>query len=330
MWDSFTTSASQLPDLGLFKIKIAPPPPTNIPQSMKIRTSLLIVLSGLSCNLAFAQSTLPINHPKDQIALQLGAIQMGYVVPFKLISGNSTNSQQAANALLMGRNALDATVAKPAAKVQGFATSPSVNTLEYRDQLYQAVEAVVTSPVVGSISGSVSVVGIGKKQAVSGKLSAPPNTYTIPVPFAVEAAYSVDTQELRSDLNELRSDLTEIGILPIPTPTPSLAVVTTLAGSGNAAYADGTGTNASFNSPMGVGLDATGNAYVADSGNHRIRKVTPAGVVTTLAGSGNAAYADGTGTNASFNSPDGVAIDASGNIYTADTYNHRIRKITLP
>ena len=105
-------------------------------------------------------------------------------------------------------------------------------------------------------------------------------------------------------------------------------VVTTLAGSGTAAYADGTGTAASFYNPEGVAVDSSGNVYVADLVNNRIRKITAGGVVTTLAGSGTAAYADGTGTAASFNYPDGVGVDSSGYVYVGDMNNNMIRKIT--
>ena len=107
-------------------------------------------------------------------------------------------------------------------------------------------------------------------------------------------------------------------------------VVTTLAGSGTPAYADGTGAGASFSFPGGIALLPDGNIVVADTENHRIRIVTPAGVVTTLAGSGSAAYADGTGAAASFWYPYGVAVLLDGNIAVVDQVNNRIRLVTYP
>ena len=112
--------------------------------------------------------------------------------------------------------------------------------------------------------------------------------------------------------------------------TPA-GVVTTLAGSttGASGNADGTGTAALFNSPIGLGIDAAGNLFVGDRNNHSIRKVTPAGVVTTFAGvSGSAGSADGTGGAARFTSPEGIKVDAYGNLFVADSGNCTIRKIT--
>jgi len=110
--------------------------------------------------------------------------------------------------------------------------------------------------------------------------------------------------------------------------TPA-GVVSTFAGSGDAGYADGTGTKATFNSPRGLAIDGSGNIFVADLGNNLIRKITPAGVVTTFAGSRGASYLDNaTATSATFNKPNGIAIDANNNIYVAETLNHAIRKIT--
>src|ERR1700744_794747 len=114
-----------------------------------------------------------------------------------------------------------------------------------------------------------------------------------------------------------------------PTPIQTSGKVSTLAGSGAFGSANGTGKAATFNYPNGVATDAAGNVYVADQGNNEIRKITPAGAVTTLAGtliSGNA-NTSAIGIPASFNGPTGVAADALGNIYVADFGNNLIRKI---
>ncbi|MCI0539286.1 MAG: hypothetical protein L0Z50_29110, partial [Verrucomicrobiales bacterium] len=111
------------------------------------------------------------------------------------------------------------------------------------------------------------------------------------------------------------------------TPTGSVTMVAGLAES--IGSADGAGDGARFNHPHGLAVDGAGNLYVADTVNHLVRKVTPAGVVTTLAGmAGSTGSADGTGNAAQFNQPSGVAVDSMGNLYVADTFNHTIRKVT--
>ncbi len=105
-------------------------------------------------------------------------------------------------------------------------------------------------------------------------------------------------------------------------------MVTTFAGSGVQGTADGQGTAAQFNLPGGIAVDAAGNVYIADSGNNMIRKISPIGVVTTLAGGGAASAADGKGSEASFQQPDGVAVDTFGNVYVADCWNNKIRKVS--
>ncbi len=104
---------------------------------------------------------------------------------------------------------------------------------------------------------------------------------------------------------------------------------TTLAGNAGGGSQDGPGPAARFSSAYGLTVDRKGNLYVADTNNHTIRKITPSGVVTTLAGLANViGSTDGTGADARFKNPSGVAVDWKGNIYVADSGNGRIRKIS--
>lgn len=106
-------------------------------------------------------------------------------------------------------------------------------------------------------------------------------------------------------------------------------VVTLLAGGGNCAAIDGADVSARFCTPRAIAADPAGNLYVADTGNHTIRKITPAGMVTTLAGMAGAAGPDnGMGAAARFNNPMGVAVSAAGDLYVADSSSHVIRRIT--
>lgn len=107
-------------------------------------------------------------------------------------------------------------------------------------------------------------------------------------------------------------------------------VVSTLAGlAGTTGSADGTGSSARFNYPFGIAVDSAGIVYVGDGANNTVRKVTPDGTVSTLAGlAGNSGSADGTGSGARFSAPRGVAVDSAGSVFVADSGNNTIRKIT--
>lgn len=104
-------------------------------------------------------------------------------------------------------------------------------------------------------------------------------------------------------------------------------MVSTLAGSGERGFRDGPGSAAQFNTSSGLAVDAEGNVYVADANNDAIRRITPAGQATTLAGNGNPGLRDGPAAEARFDGPFGVAVDNSGSLYVADGNNHRIRRI---
>jgi hypothetical protein len=111
--------------------------------------------------------------------------------------------------------------------------------------------------------------------------------------------------------------------------------VTTIAGTGVAGLLDGPALEAQFNYPRGICMDDSGNIYIGDSWNHRIRKISPDGEVSTFAGGGDTIgvqsvgnYIDATGEDARFYTPTEVSIDSDNNLYVADAFNHRIRKVT--
>jgi len=110
--------------------------------------------------------------------------------------------------------------------------------------------------------------------------------------------------------------------------TAITATVTTFAGNGSAGYVDGAGLSAQFNNPEGVSVDSKGNVYVSDTYNSIIRAITPAGVVSTIAGMPPLGYTDGPAATAQFYAPGGSAFDSQGNLYVADYGNNVIRKIT--
>jgi sugar lactone lactonase YvrE len=124
---------------------------------------------------------------------------------------------------------------------------------------------------------------------------------------------------------------TSPGTSPKPGASASAAPVTyqatTLTGGANSGNADGDKNTARFNGPNGIDIDAEGNMYVADAGNHRIRKITPGGEVSTIAGDASG-YVNGGALSASFKSPYGVAVADNGDVYIADTGNHAIRKLS--
>ncbi|MFD2584443.1 DUF6443 domain-containing protein, partial [Pedobacter vanadiisoli] len=172
-------------------------------------------------------------------------------------------------------------------------------------QSYSTGSTITTlSPTVSG--GTASASGQTTTTFVSSGLYNPLNT-------AVDAAGNVYIAD--SDNNQIKK-------------VTALGVVTTLAGSYSPGSMDGTGASASFQHPSALAVDAAGNVFVSDQQNHKIRKITPAGVVTTFAGSGSPGFANGTGASASFYSPIGLAFDASGNLYVADYSNHRIRVIS--
>src|SRR5439155_25950244 len=109
-------------------------------------------------------------------------------------------------------------------------------------------------------------------------------------------------------------------------------IISTIAGNGTSGFSGdgGPATSAQLNGPVGVAADAAGNLFIADTFNNRIRKVTPAGIISTAAGTRTPGFSgdDGPAVSAQLESPLGVAVDAAGNLFIADTRNNRIRKVT--
>jgi len=180
-------------------------------------------------------------------------------------------------------------------------SSGNVYVADSRNNL---IRKISPTGVVSTLAGSVSL----------GNTNGTGTTATLFNPTGVAVDSSGNIYVADSNNNEIRKI----------TPAGS---VSTLAG-GNPGNTNGTGTAATFNNPTGVAVDTNGNIYVADRANNQIRKITPTGLVSTLAGSGSFGNANGSGTSASFAYPVGVAVDTRGNVYVADTGNYEIRKIT--
>jgi len=164
-----------------------------------------------------------------------------------------------------------------------------------------------------NISGVVSTyAGTGTPGSADGPIA----TATLSNPAAIAFDATTGNLYVADSFNNLIRKISSTG------------TVSVFAGSTSAGFTDGTGTAALFYSPQYLTVDAVGNIYVSDVGNNAIRKITPAGVVTTLAGTGKVGYADGTGTAVRFYNPAGLAVDALGNVYVADRGNNTIRKVT--
>ncbi len=198
----------------------------------------------------------------------------------------------------------DASFNEPA----GIAIDTSGNLI-IADRQNHRIRKISPTRVVTTIAGS-GLTGEGNGSFLNGDLAT--SRFSIPTAVAVDRAGNIFVAE---EHNRRVRKITPAG------------VVSTLAGSGSQTFANGTGTSASFSQPMGISIDALGNLYLADMSEHRIRKITTTGVVTTFAGTGTFSFADGTGTIVSFNRPSGVAVDRNGDVFVADLSNNRIRKI---
>ena len=174
-----------------------------------------------------------------------------------------------------------------------------IRKINFSSTIYSGVVTTLAgSTAVGKVNGTGTAASFNAPAGIAIDTSIPPNFY------------------VSDSGNNLIRKITSAG------------VVTTFAGSGLVGKTNGAALSASFNRPTGIAVDILGNVYVADSQNALIRKITPQGIVSTLAGSGAVGYANGLSENATFFNPTGVAIDSSGNVYVADTSNNAIRAIS--
>ena len=187
-------------------------------------------------------------------------------------------------------------------------TVDSATNVYVADQYNDTIRVITPAGVVTTVAGVAVSAGSANGTGTEARFDAP---------YAVATATNGDVYVADTDNSTIRKINTA-------------GVASTIAGlAGNNGSADGAGSEARFNNPRGVAVDSAGNVYVADYASSTIRKVTPAGVVTTLAGlAGFNASNDGTGNAARFYYPYGVAVDNSGNIYVGDYANNTIRKVT--
>ncbi len=184
----------------------------------------------------------------------------------------------------------------------------SAGTVYVADTGNHTIRKVTPNGVVTTLAGQAGVPGSADGAGSAARFAAPESV-------AVESAGAVYVADTRNSTIRVISPA---------------GIVRTLAGEAGApGGTDGLGNAARFNQPAGVAVDSAGNVFVADTWNGTIRRITAAGLTTTLAGSpGTEGISDGVGTNAGFYLPEAVAVDNGGNVYVADTRNHTIRAVT--
>jgi len=237
-----------------------------------------------------------------------------------------------------------------AAAAFGFVTGIAIDgsgNIYVADAGNSAIRKVTLAGVVSTLNfSSYNTNGIGVSlSAILGSLSAIAvdklgnNIYIASAGVVYQVNFSA--QLITAVASSSNNYITGIAVdvfenLYVGTPTSILKIApsvynstTTLAGGTSPGSADGTGTAASFNNITGLAVDVSGNVYVADNGNNRIRMVSPAGVVSTIAGTGAIGSANGAGSSATFTAPFGIATDAAGTLYVGDSGTNQVRKLVI-
>lgn len=245
-------------------------------------------------------------------------------------------------------------------QIQGGAISQTLRSIYTKDSVDR-----LTLELFAFSGGSFQTTGL-QKTLLNAQLDNPivftnlkgQTTYRIKAYAYASGSVQINTSDPNSyvDITVVQDDRPTVGVLPIklddqpfdgratssinlipgvylPVGSESMIVpgvegiVTTLAGTASMAFLDGTGSSARFMTPTGLTIDGQGNLYTVEWDSHSVRKITPSGVVTTIAGNGSYGYANGNGTAAMFYHPHDIICDGSGNLFVADSYNNCIRKI---
>jgi sugar lactone lactonase YvrE len=280
-------------------------------------------------------ATIPVAAPTYRVGGRVSGLQGNALV---LVNGNDTASVSANGSFTFNQaltsGATYNVVVRTPPTGQSCTVSNGAGTAASADVSDVTVAcASNTYTLGGSISG-LTTSGLVLSNNGSDTLSVAANAslFTMSQPVAYGASYNLTVQTQPTDLLcTLTNGSGTMGSANVTDVTVGCAAiayqVSTLAGNGTSGYVDGSAATAQFRNVFGVAVDGSGNTFVADTGNHSIRKITSDGTVSTLAGNGTSGFADGSASNARFSSPQSVAVDRNGNVFVADSNNSRIRKI---
>jgi DNA-binding beta-propeller fold protein YncE len=302
-----SNAASTVATSGTATLTVNPVAPAIVTQPQSQTAS-----AGSSANFSVvASGTAPLSYQWQQNGANIaGATNASYTTPVLALSSSGSTFD------VIVSNAASSTATSNTVTLTVTATPPAITT-QPQPQTVEAGNSA-TFTVVATGSAPLSYQWLKNAVNISGATA---SSYTTPVTAAADSGSTFSVTVTNVASQSITSNAAALTV------THTLTLV---AGEiGGAGHANGTGSAATFYSPAAVTSDSSGNIYVADQENQTIRVITPAGVVTTLAGTpGVQGSTNGTGAAALFNSPSELAVDASGNVYVADSGNNVIRMIT--
>jgi sugar lactone lactonase YvrE len=321
-----TVNGSTLTITGLGTVVIAANQVGNANYAAAATVSKTIVVNGASQAISFPALTTPISYTTTPITLSATA-NSGLPVTFSVTSGPATVSGSTLTITGVGTVVVAANQAGNTTYAAAATVSQTIVVNKVTPTITWATPASI--PYGTPLSASLLPIPAGDITTVAGDATAGyagDGGAATSAELAYPSGVAVDASG-----NIYIADYVNQRIRKV---TASTGVISTVAGYGTYGYSGdgGAATSAKLDDPMDVAVDSSGNIYIADSGNLRIRKVAAStGIISTVAGNGTGGYAGdgGAATSAKLDEPMGVSVDASGNIYIADTENSRIRKVTV-